>query len=123
MADPDADSHELGADKQTANAAPKSRTSTSGKKSSSEGKQSSARNEKENTTADNGDENEKITETMINTIRSEQKRTGVSEKAILSRLHTKAKKIEDLTVEEFNQVMKIFQVTKDLKQEAADGNK
>ena len=60
---------------------------------------------------------------MINTIRSEQKRTGVAEKAILSRLHTKAKKIEDLTVEEFNQVMKIFQVTKDLKQEAADGNK
>ena len=123
MADPDADSHELGADKQTANAAPKSRTSTSGKKSSSEGKQSSARNEKENTTADNGDENGKITEAMINTIRSEQKRTGVAEKAILSRLHTKAKKIEDLTVEEFNQVMKIFQVTKDLKQEAADGNK
>lgn len=123
MADPDADSHELGADKQTAKAAPKSRTSTSGKKSSSEGKQSSVRNEKENTTADNGDENGKITEAMLNTIRSEQKRTGVSDKAIFSRLHTKAKRIEDLTVEEFNQVMKIFEVTKDLKREASDEHK
>lgn len=123
MADPDADIHELGADKQTAKAASKSRTSTSGKKSSSEGKQSSVRNEKENTTADNGDENGKITEAMLNTIRSEQKRTGVADKAILSRLHTKAKKIEDLTVEEFNQVMKIFEVTKDLKREASDEHK
>ena len=65
----------------------------------------------------------KITEAMVNTIRSEQKRTGVNDKAILARLHTKAKKIEDLTVEEFNQVMKIFQVTKDMKQEAADEHK
>lgn len=121
MADPDADSHELGTDKQSAKTTPKSRTSTSGKKKSSEDKQSS--DEKENTTADNGDGNGKVTEAMINTIRSEQKRTGVAEKAILSRLHTKAKKIEDLTVEEFNQVMKIFQVTKDLKQEESDGDK
>lgn len=123
MADPDADSHELGDDKQTAKAATKSRTSASDKKNSSEGKQSLARNEKENATVDNGDENGKITEAMINTIHSEQKRTGVAEKAILARLHTKAKKIEDLTVEEFNQVMKIFQVTKDLKQEVPDGDK
>lgn len=123
MADPDADSHELGTDKQLPKEAPKSRTLTSSKKKSSTEKQSPVRNEKENTTADNRDENGKITEAMINTIHSEQKRTGVAEKAILSRLHTKAKKIEDLTVEEFNQVMKIFQVTKDLKQEVADGNK
>ena len=121
MADPDADSHELKENKQPENAAPKNRTPASGKKKSSEEKQSSGQNEKEDATADNGDG--KITEAMINTIRREQERTGVVEKAILARLHTKVKKIEDLTVEEFNQVMKIFQVTKDLKQEAADGDK
>ena len=59
----------------------------------------------------------------MNTIRAEQKRTGVADKAILARLHSKAKKIEDITVEEFNQVMKIFGVTKDLKQEASDEHK
>ena len=60
---------------------------------------------------------------MVNTIRAEQKRTGVSDKVILARLHSKAKKIEDMTVEEFKQVMKIFQVTKDLKKEEPDEHK
>ena len=123
MADPDADSHELKGNKQPENAAPKNRTPASGKKKSSEEKQSSDQSEKEDAAADNGDGNGKITEAMLNTIRSEQKRTGVAETAILARLHTKAKKIEDLTVEEFNQVMKIFEVTKDLKREASDEHK
>ena len=123
MADPDADIHELKGNKQPENAAPKNRTPASGKKKSSEEKQSSDQSEKEDAAADNGDGNGKITEAMLNTIRSEQKRTGVAEKAILARLHTKAKKIEDLTVEEFNQVMKIFEVTKDLKREASDEHK
>lgn len=123
MSDPDADSHELETDKQTAKAAPKSRASTSGKKNSSEEKQSPDRNEKENTAMDNGDGNGKITEAMINTIRSEQKRTGVSDKQILSRLHSKITKIEDMTVEEFNLVMQIFQVTRTPKQEVPDGDK
>ena len=122
MADPDADSHELGVDKQSAKPVSKSGASPSGGKKSLEKKQGPDQNEKEDATANNGEGHRRITEAMINTIRSEQKRTGVAEKAILSRLHTKAKKIEDLTVEEFNQVMKIFQVTKDLKQEAADGD-
>lgn len=123
MADPDADSHELKGNKQPENAAPKNRTPASGKKKSSEEKQSSDQSEKGDAAAGNGDGNGKITEAMLNTIRSEQKRTGVAEKAILARLHTKAKKIENLTVEEFNQVMKIFEVTKDLKREASDEHK
>lgn len=62
---------------------------------------------------------EKITAAMVNTIRGEEERTGVSDKQILERLHSKAGRIEDLTVAEFQQVMKIFQVTKDRKKEAA----
>lgn len=65
----------------------------------------------------------RVTEAMVNTIRAEQKRTGVSDKVILSRLHSKARSIEEMTVEEFKQVMKIFEVTKDLKREASDEHK
>ena len=42
---------------------------------------------------------------------------------ILDRLHSKAKSIEEMTVEEFKQAMKIFEVTKDLKREASDEHK
>lgn len=121
MADPDSKSPEMVDDKQAK--VPSGNGATVGRKKTSEEKQGSDQKEKKNAAADNGDGNGKITEAMINTIRSEQKRTGVAEKAILARLHTKAKRIEDLTVEEFNQVMKIFQVTKDLRQEAGDGDK
>lgn len=61
----------------------------------------------------------KIGAAMAATIKSEQARTGVTDAAILKRLHSKAKKVEDMTVNEFNQAMKIFQITKDLKQEDA----
>lgn len=61
----------------------------------------------------------RITEAMVHTIRSEQKRTGATDKAILSRKFIKAKKIEEMTVEEFKAVMEIFQKTKDLKREDA----
>lgn len=66
------------------------------------------------------DDGRKITEAMVSTIRAEQKRTGVPDKAVLSRLHTKARRIEDITVEEFKLAMKIFQATKDLKREEED---
>lgn len=137
MPDPDAESHDLEAEKQT--------TKTAGKHKASEGKTKASgeraaakkpteknptdealRKQAEEYMSEKGKEalaGGKITEAMVNTIRSEQKRTGVADKAILVRLHTKAKKIEDLTVEEFNQAMKIFQVTKDMKQEAADEHK
>ena len=112
MTDPDSESHELKDDKKD-NAGKKDKASEAKNKKAPE-------SPKESKQKNNGGS---VTEAMVNTVRSEQERTGVSDKAILSRLHTKAKRIEDLTVEEFNQVMKIFQVTKDLKQEAADGDK
>lgn len=58
---------------------------------------------------------DKITEAMLNTIRSEQKRTGVTDQVILARKTVKAKKIEDMTVEEFKAVMEVFKKTPDLK--------
>lgn len=137
MPDPDAESHDLEAEKQTTKTADKHKASEGKTKAS--GERAAAKKPTEKTTTDEAFRKQaeeymsekgrealaggKITEAMVNTIRSEQKRTGVADKAILVRLHTKAKKIEDLTVEEFNQAMKIFQVTKDMKQEAADEHK
>ena len=54
-----------------------------------------------------------LSRAMLDTIRSEQRRTGTPDEKILARLHTKAKRIEDITVEEFKIVMNIFQITKD----------
>lgn len=65
--------------------------------------------------------NQKITEAMLASIRAEQKRTKVTDKAILSMRTVKAKKIEDMTVDEFKIVMKKFELTKTpVKQEGAD---
>lgn len=55
----------------------------------------------------------KITAAMVNTIRAEEKRTGVTDEQILSRKRVSANRIEDMTVEEFKYVMQIFEVTKD----------
>lgn len=64
---------------------------------------------------------QKITEAMLASIRAEQKRTKVTDKAILSMRAVKAKKIEDMTVDEFKIVMKKFELTKTpVKQEGAD---
>ena len=59
---------------------------------------------------------EKITQAMLNTIREEQKRTGVSDKLILGRKFVKAKRLEDVTIEEFKGIMQVFERTPDLKQ-------
>lgn len=137
MPDPDAENHDLDGKKQTAKTADRHKACENKAKVSGEraavkkpmeniSEDEALRKQAEEHMSQKGKEaltGGKITEAMINTIRSEQKRTGVADKAILGRLHTKAKKIEDLTVEEFNQVMKIFQVTKDMKQEAADEHK
>lgn len=53
----------------------------------------------------------KITPAMLNTIQSEIKRTGVSELQIASNYNVK--KIEELTVVQFDKVMKRFQATPD----------
>lgn len=57
---------------------------------------------------------EMVTEAMINTIRSEQKRTGVVDKQILGRKGIKAKSIEELTVVEYKRIMDVFAITPDL---------
>lgn len=62
-------------------------------------------------------EDVKITQAMLNTIRSEQKRTGVTDATILAMRAVKAKKIEDLTVLEYKKVMNKFQATADLVKE------
>ncbi len=96
MADPDAESLEM---------------DTDNKKES----KPVSKEEKINHESDN--EQHKITQAMLNTIRAEQERTGINDKTILSMRAVKAKKIEDMTVKEFDAVMKKFKVTKDLKKE------
>nr|DAP89194.1 MAG TPA: ERF superfamily protein [Caudoviricetes sp.] len=64
------------------------------------------------------EEDTKISQAMLNTIRNEQKRTGVADETILNMRSIKAKRIEDMTVSEFKKVMNKFQRTEDLKREA-----
>lgn len=111
MTDPDAETPEL--DIET----PQEKTKTDQKKRSKK----SAEPPKENRIQKEAvpeltaqDTPERITEAMLNTIRAEQKRTGVTDKQILSMKSVKAKEIPDLTVQEFNFVMKKFKVTGDL---------
>lgn len=65
----------------------------------------------------NQDDSDKITPTMLQTIRNEQKRTGVNDQIILSRKGITSKKIEDFTIAEFKYVMDIFQKTPDRRTE------
>ena len=127
MDDPDAEKHDMDGKKAQEKKDGRGRASASGAKKTEPVKARQTENKEDKpeqkTDPVQGGKGGKVTEAMVNTIRAEQKRTGVSDKVILSRLHSKAKSIEEMTVEEFNQVMKIFEVTKNLKQEAADGNK
>lgn len=56
-----------------------------------------------------------ITPEMLNTIRTEQERTGVTDQIMLSRRAVKAKKVEELTLEEFKYIMSAFEKTPDKK--------
>lgn len=58
---------------------------------------------------------DKMTDEMLVTIRAEQERTGVTDQQILGRKAVKAKKIEDMTIEEFKSIMEVFEKTPDLK--------
>lgn len=71
----------------------------------------SAKKEETGTENAKSDVDKKVTQAMINTIHSELNRTGVAEKQILSMY--KVKNLKDLTVMQFNGVMKKFQVTPD----------
>lgn len=59
----------------------------------------------------------KITQAMLNTIRDEQKRTGVTDGQILAMHDVKAKKVENMTVLEYKYVMNKFSKTPDLRKE------
>lgn len=105
MQDPDAERPELEDDK--------TQPKKGNKKSSTKGNQQKEESKKkEESEPDSGS---KITEPMLRTIKSEQMRTGVSDKQILSMKVVKAKSIEELTVLEYKAVMDKFQKTPDLK--------
>lgn len=56
-------------------------------------------------------EEKKVTQAMLNTIHGELNRTGVTEKQLLSMY--KVKELKDLTVVQFDKIMKKFQMTPD----------
>lgn len=108
MDDPDHERPELEADKEPAKQKEKQAVNKKDSKKA------------ENNKVDNGNSASKedvpkediVTQAMINTIRSEQKRTGVTDKQILGRV--KAKSVEELTVSEYKRIMDIFAITPDL---------
>lgn len=83
-----------------------------GKKSKSSKKTSQIKSEKKEVEEASGDS--KITKAMVNTLKSEQKRTGVTDKQILGMKSVSAKTLEDLSVQEFKVVMDKFKKTPDL---------
>lgn len=58
---------------------------------------------------------ERITPVMLQTIREQQIRTGVSDEAILGMRAVKAKKVSEMTITEYKAVMKKFEKTPDRK--------
>ena len=58
---------------------------------------------------------ERITPVMLQTIREQQIRTGVSDEAILGMRAIKAKKVSEMTITEYKAVMKKFEKTPDRK--------
>ena len=83
-----------------------------GKKSKSSKKTSQTKSEKKDVEETSGDS--KITKAMLNTLKSEQKRTGVTDKQILGMKSVSAKTLEELSVQEFKVVMDKFAKTPDL---------
>ena len=110
MTDPDEESPEIPAE----NVGSKSKNSTSGKQTTTK-KQAEPKQEPKQPAEAEGSPAGRITEAMLNTIRAEQMRTGVTDQAILARKAIKAKSVEEITVEEFKIIMGIFNVTPDLK--------
>lgn len=122
MTDPDAESPEIPAPE----SGKKSGGSSTGKQQTGTKKQTEPKQRQEEKAepepppAIEGAPTDRITEAMLNTIRAEQKRTGVTDQVILARKSVKAKKVEEMTVEEFKAIMDIFKRTPDLMRE--DGN-
>lgn len=109
MDDPDGERPELEEDKK-----PVKTSKTATKKDTAKTSEDNKVANESNVPKEESVKEEIVTEVMINTIRAEQKRTGVADKQILSRKAIKAKSIEELTVSEFKYVMDIFAKTPDL---------
>ena len=107
MNDPDGESQELEED--TRKKSKKEKTNPEEKKSE-ETKKPESPKQSESAPA----EDSKITEAMLNTIRAEQKRTGVTDKQILGVKAISSKDMESLTVKEFKIVMSKLEKTPDL---------
>lgn len=107
MDDPDGESQELEED--TRKKSKKEKTNPEEKKSE-ETKKPESPKQSESAPA----EDSKITEAMLNTIRAEQKRTGVTDKQILGVKAISSKDMESLTVKEFKIVMSKLEKTPDL---------
>ncbi len=121
MADPDSESLEIQNDEKTGTKKKGTARKSSTKKEDSKNEESQ-KGDVPTQTENSGQEatpDSKITAAMVNTIRAEEKRTGVTDEQILSRKRISAKRIEDMTVAEFKYVMQIFEVTK---AKAADQN-
>ena len=117
MTDPDAECPEEELDKSNNKKSGKSNSNTQNK--TAEKRQDKSAEKKPEKSADKISDSESedttITEAMLNTIRSVQERTGVTDQLILGRKAVKAKRIEDMTVSEFKYIMGIFEKTGDLK--------
>ena len=109
MTDPDAECPEEELDKSNNKKSGKSNSNTQNKTAEKKPEKSADK------ISDSESEDTTITEAMLNTIRSEQERTGVTDQQILGRKAVKAKRIEDITVSEFKYIMGIFEKTGDLK--------
>lgn len=101
MVDPDAESPEI-----KAGSAKTAQDKVSASKKKEE--PSVVKKEPDSKKDQESDPAEKITTAMLNTIRSEQKRTGVTDYLLLSQKCVKAKRVEDMNVIEFKAIMEIF---------------
>ena len=113
MADPDGESIE----QESGNQKGGTRGKASGQKQKESKEDRAEKNIEPDGQAGEAKPTDPATPAMIETIRAEQKRTGVTDQIILSRKQVKAKKIEDITIEEFKYIMSIFEKTPDKKGE------
>lgn len=121
MDDPDAERPEETADQRKTGTEPKAgqkRKSSDVKQGEKSADQKQAEKPSEEEATSDG--TQKITAAMLAAIRAEQKRTKVEDKTILGMRAIKAKRMEDMTVEEFKVVMHKFELTRTPEQEGAN---
>lgn len=108
--DPDKESPEVAGNKNQGDAKQKASSTKASTQKKQEDKSSEKPAEEGQAVDQEPAASTKITADMIKTIRAEQKRTGVTDKQILSKV--KAKSIEDMKISEFRKIMEMFKVTK-----------